>query len=66
MAQKYCSRGEKCCKGKVLQDYSEFYRDVTAHDHHKGECKSCMAERRKEKLEKAKDIYSGRFKLFIG
>lgn len=66
MAQKYCCRRTACVHGVVLQDYSNFYRNATTHDQHCGECIDCMAKRRKDKLKEAKEMYSDKFRMFIG
>ena len=66
MANKYCTKKENCVHGNVLQDYKNFYRDTTARDGHEGECKDCMAQRRKERREKNKTMFDDQFALFIG
>jgi len=66
MANKICSRKEKCVHGNRAQPYSNFYRDNVSKDSHKGQCIDCTTALRKAKNKKYNDIYAGRFDMFIG
>jgi hypothetical protein len=66
MASKHCTRKEKCVNGNVLQPYSNFYKRTGLCDGYAGECKDCMAQRRKLRKEKEGGMFNDKFKLFIG
>ena len=66
MANKVCSRREKCPHGAVPQDYSNFAKDPTAKDFHQSQCKDCDKVMRAKVREREKEIADGKFSMFIG
>jgi hypothetical protein len=66
MAKKICSCKEKCVNGNVPQDYSNFPRWINSSDGHKGQCKDCTNQKRRDRVKKDGDPYLNQFKYFIG
>jgi hypothetical protein len=55
MANKICSRKEKCVNGNVPQDYSNFNRWPVSNDGHKQQCKHCEKAARDKKKQKSSE-----------
>lgn len=66
MANKVCSKKEKCVHGNIPQSYENFHRDITRYDQHKSECKDCLQDRRDKRKNRQKELYNDQFDFFIG